>query len=231
MGISPLYEVLVFIEDKGTAQVGELTVHTKNQIRGILGKMEAMKLVEKDENGYSLSKSGQSFLNSILDVVHCSTQHWDGKWRFVSFSISEKNRSKRDKFRRELEGLGLKPYLNSYWITPLDLSDKIVSKATVLKIQDDILILETDHIVGKQDADLVKTWDFEKSRKLFEEFSTDSESLITNPKRTSYDIKIMIFKYALILNSQPQLPIELMPKDWPQFRANLQYKRVRRLLN
>jgi len=231
MSISPLYEILVYIEDKGSAEIKELTFHGKNQIRGILGKMEAMKLVEKTEGKYSLSRNGQSFLNSILDVLHQSTIHWDNKWRFVSFSISEKNRSRRDKFRRELEGLGLRPYLNSYWITPIDVKDKIMEKAGELDIKSDVLILETENILGKNNDDLLSAWDFEKSRSFFEEFSIESERLLSDTTRSPYDIKIMIFKYALILNSQPQLPIELMPKDWPQFRANLQYKKVRRLLS
>lgn len=231
MSISPLYEVLVFIEDKGSATASDLIIHGKNQVRGILGKMEAMKLLEKTNSNYSLSQNGQAFLNSVLDILHQPTLHWDKRWRFVSFSISEKNRSKRDKFRRELEGLGLRPCLNSFWITPLDLSKAILDRARALGIESDVMIVESNLLVGKNDFDLALSWDFDKSRALLERFIIDSEALITNRDRTPYDIKLMIFNYALILNSQPRLPIELMPKDWPQFRANLQYKKVRRLLS
>ena len=231
MTISPLYEVLVFIEDKGSASVSDLLIHGKNQVRGILGKMEAMKLLEKNDRTYTLSQAGQSFLNSVLDVLHQPTLHWDKKWRFVSFSISEKNRSMRDKFRRELEGLGLRPYLNSYWITPLDLSREIIDKARQLGVEKEVIIIVSDTIIGKDDIDLIRNWDFDKSRALLEEFAVKSEALISSRDRTPYDIKLMIFNYALILNSQPRLPIELMPKDWPEFRANLQYKKVRRLLS
>lgn len=231
MSISPLYNILVFIEDKGSVGVSDLLMYNKNQVRGILGKMEAMKIVEKRDDKYSLSSSGQQFLNSILDILHQPTQHWDGKWRFVSFSIPEKDRSKRDKFRRELEALGLRSYLNSYWITPFDIKEKIIKKAELLNISDDVLIIESSEIFGKKSSDLIRAWDFEKSREFFEQFIIDSEKLLQNKSKTTFDIKLNIFNYAFILNNQPQLPIELMPKDWPQFRANLEYKKVRRLLN
>ena len=231
MEISPLYEILIFIEDRQSVTTQDLAFLNKNQIRGILGKMEAMKLINKNGLDYSLSSAGQSFLNSILDVLHRPVLHWDGKWRFLSFSIPEKSRSKRDKFRRELEGMGLKPYLNSFWITPLDLNSKIIEKAKELGIYDDILLIESDTLIAKKNENLLSAWDFGSSRASFDTFIREVDNLIANKNRSKTDIKRMIFLYALILNGQPQLPIELLPKDWPEFRSSLQYKRIRRLLN
>ena len=56
------------------------------------------------------------------------------------------------------------------------------------------------------------------------------ELFLKNRDASSFEVKKIIFKYALILGNQPKVPIELFPKDWPEFRANLVYKKIRRLI-
>lgn len=231
MELTPLYELLIFIEDRKKATTSDFSHWDAKIIRGILGKMEAMRLIEKDEkNVFFLSKNGQQFLNSILDSIHQPVIHWDGKWRTLAFSIPENQRSKRDKFRREIDGLGLKQFLNTFWITPIDLVSQINQIATKLEISDSIFISETEKIFNKTNEDLLKSWDFDKYRAVYNAFIVEADEIIKSTGPNKYLLKKMIFKYAMILNNQPRLPIELMPKDWPQFRAHLQYKKIKRLL-
>lgn len=237
MGISitPLYEVLVFLEEKKTANYDMLKKWGPTVSRGVLGKMEAMGLVsrKKSDGGYSiysLSKDGYKLLNSVLDVLHKQTYHWDGKWRVVVFTVSEKKRPLRDKFRRRLESLGLKPILKSAWITPLDSKSQIQNAANQSTLSGNYMIVETNEIFGLTNEKILDAWNFSKYRTYYEDFILKSEEVLRNPKRSNFEIKRMIFEYAMILNNEPQVPIELIPKDWPKFRANLQYKKLRRFI-
>lgn len=236
MKISPLYEQLIFLEDKKEATADELRSVSPSRFAGVIGKMEVMGLVERQQLGgvksYRLSEHGYKFLNSVLDTIHLSTLHWDKKWRLLWSSVPEKNRRTRDQLRKALEGLGLRPALRSLWVTPLDLKDKLIEIVNQLGIREQTVVVETEEGDGISTTALVKAWNFSKYRKLYEEFIGQSESLIHDRERRQNpnEIKKLIFQYALILNNEPRLPIELLPNDWPKFRAQLQYKKLRRLL-
>jgi len=232
MKLTALYEALIFIEDKKEVTLDDLNFLDKPVLRGILGKMEAMKLVEKhDPSKFRISKKGQALLNQYLDNLHMSTSHWDGKWRAVCFSMPEQMRPLRDKFRRELEFMGLKMILTGLWITPLDLASKIEEKAKEIGIFKKVLIIETDNLrSGISKEELQDLWGFEKSKEEIYEYIEDAQKYISSEDKSSFGLKKMIFRYALILENQPKVPIELFPKDWPQFRANLIYKKIRRQL-
>jgi len=236
MEITPLYELLILIEDRGLVSLEEIQKWGGAVCRGMLGKMEVMKLVErhqdKDQVKYSLSEAGHQFLNSILNVLHQPTIHWDGKWRLVWFSIPEKQRPRRDKFRRALESLGLRPVIGRLWVTPLDKTEKILNYARKLGVLDNIIVVESDKIIGLTQEKIASSWGFEKARTLFLEFIEKSENFLNKKSAvSSFEVKKMIFEYALILNSEPAFPIELLPQDWPKFRAHLQYKKLKRIIS
>jgi phenylacetic acid degradation operon negative regulatory protein len=232
MKLSPLYQALIFIEDKKEASLADLSFLSKPVLRGILGKMEAMKLIEKmPTDNFRISSKGQALLNRFLDNLHTSTLHFDGYWRLVCFSIPELQRPIRDRFRRDLEAMGLKMALTGLWLTPLELEGVIEKRARELNIFDKVIISKTNQLISGLDATrLISLWDFDSSKQEIYDYIEDAEKFLKLSNKTSYEAKKMIFRYALILENQPKLPIELFPKDWPQFRANLIYKKVRRSL-
>jgi len=232
MRISPLYEALIYIEDKGSVSLQDLNFLGEAVLRGILGKMEAMKLVKKDDrSNFRISLNGQNLLNRYLDNLHKSTLHFDGKWRLVCFSIPENMRSRRDKFRRFLEKTGFRMILTGLWISPLNLSEEVTRYSKANNIFQNVFICETNQIfTGISQEKLLTLWNFERSKAEIYQFIKDADEFLKGSDKSSYAIKKMIFCYALILENQPRLPIELFPKDWPQFRANLAYNKVKRLL-
>jgi len=229
MTLSPLYELLVELEDKGTIYIKDNRPWSSGTFRGTIGKMESMGLIEKkvSENGksFTLSPKGYNYLNKILDVIHTGISHWDGKWRFVVFTISEKKRPLRDRFRRYLESAGLKPYLSSVWISPNDCENEIKKTANKLGVENLLIISCVQPEISNE---LIKAWDFEKHKKMYEEFINDAELVIKT--KNKLEAKKLILSYAFVLNLQPNLPIELMPKDWPSLRATMQYKKLRRVI-
>lgn len=71
---------------------------------------------------------------------------WDKKWRIIIFDIPEKQRRKRDGFRRDIQNLGFKKLQNSIWISPFgDLSDiQIIAKG--YKIEKYVVFIAADKI-------------------------------------------------------------------------------------
>jgi len=237
MSLSPLYSFLVYLEHKKSITKDELAEFGEKSSRGIIGKMEAMGFISRKEAGgqalISLSKKGYDFLNSVLDAIHKNIEHWDGRWRIISFSIPEKNRFRRDKFRRFLEAKGLKMIVSGVWATPFDLKEKIYAEANKLDILDRIVIFETDKILGISQEAMISAWNFVKYRKMFEDFIQKSDEFLQSGDQDENrcEVKRLIFEYALILNNEPKVPIELVPKDWPKFRANMNYRKLKNLLS
>jgi len=234
--IKPLYQALIYIEENESVKADFFGRWGKSASRGIIGKMEAMGLVarvEKDSATYfRLSDEGYRYINSTLDSLHEEVLHWDNKWTLVWFSIPENNRKFRDKFRRYLESLGLKPVLNSLWITPLNLKDSILKYAIDNKIISNVAVVYTENISGLTNDSILSTWDFSRTRCDLEAFIEEGQIFIQNSQNSSrINCKLMIFRYALILNSEPKLPIELFPSDWPRYRADQIYKKIRNLIN
>jgi len=127
--------------------------------------------------------------------------------------------------------MGLRMILTGLWMTPLDLEEEIKNKAIQMGIFSNVLIFKTNEIIsGLSVNEFAKLWNFEKSKEEIYKYIEDAEKYLVQPDKKNFETKKMIFRYALILENQPKLPIELFPKDWPQFRASLIYKKVRRSL-
>lgn len=212
------------MEHYGSIDREQILIWGKNESRGIIGKMEAMGLVKKDGDKYSLSKKGYEYINQILDNLHLSISHWDGIWRFLSFSIPEKSRPKRDRFRRYLESIGFKPLFSSIWISPTDKKEVLSAYIKENNLEDNAILIESNSIVYNEE-NLVSAWDLETVKNRYISFIDSAEDLLK--QKNKYKIKMAIFEFASIINSDPKLPIEFLPKDWPFYRAKQMYKKLR----
>lgn len=228
--ITPLYKFIIFLEDKGSVNAREIDFIDRKSLRGVMGKMEAMGLIQKSDDRIKLSDNGYRFLNTILDAIHNPTLHWDGKWRIIYFTTPEDIRSRRDKFRREIEGYGFRAVIKGLWFSPLQsrsFFDKVVKTNNLESMS---LYLEIEKAEGVTAEMISSAWEFDKHRKNYEEFIARSEQFIKQGNKNALAIKELIFSYAVIVNSEPRLPIELLPGDWPKYRAKLMYKRLKNLI-
>lgn len=71
---------------------------------------------------------------------------WDGKWRIVSFDVFEKNRKKRDLFRRELKEYGFMQIQKSIWVYPYSCEDYIMLLRTNLHFGKNIRYIVAESI-------------------------------------------------------------------------------------
>lgn len=228
MKLSPLFESLILVEHKKSITTDKLyNIMPPRSVKGVIGKMEAMSLIKKDNGHIQLSKKGHRYLNNILANLHEPVIKWDGFWTVISFSIPEKKRSQRDKLRRFIESIGMKPLLNSIWISPLNLSSGIAEYVRVHSLENQVLIIRTRKIGGIDHENILKLWKFEKHMEKLEEFIKTSSLPIPKESDAGLEIKKKIFSFAVILENQPKVPIDIFPKNWPHLRARMAYKKLR----
>jgi len=169
-------------------------------------------------------------LNSILDAIHTPISHWDGKWRIVYFSTPENLRARRDKFRRDIEAAGFRPIIKGLWFSPIHSKSLYQRLVDINKMNGMTLFIESGPITEIDVTKVSSAWDFESHKKNFENFISKAEEFIATRDQDKIAAKELIFYYALIMNNKPQLPIEFLPNDWPEFRAKLMYKKLRRFI-
>jgi DNA-binding transcriptional regulator PaaX len=121
----------------------------------------------------------------------------------------------------------MRPILNSLWISPLPVSDTVLEQSKKLAILENVVIVETDKITGISSTEILQSWDFEGSKQSFYEF-LEKYSDIQDTSLDPLSAKKIIFEYALILRNEPKLPIELFPPDWPRYRADQVYKKIKK---
>lgn len=225
--LSPLYKIIIFLEEKGEVKSSSIDMIDKKSLRGVVGKMEAMKLIKRNGDKICLSENGFSYLNSVLDAIHKPTMHWDGKWRIVYFTTPENIRKRRDKFRRVIEQIGFRPLIKGLWFSPTvdcGLIKKIISENDMNGMA---VVLESQDVYGISPENIAESWQFSAHRIKYEEFIKLSENFFSSSTKDNFIAKQLMFKFALLLNSELQLPIELLPKDWPKYRAKLMYKKLK----
>ena len=227
--VTPLNSLLIYMEHNESISRSEMLKWGKNESRGIIGKMEAMSLVKRKDDEFRLSKNGYEYINNTLENLHVGTPHWDGMWRIGSFSIPEKDRPKRDKFRRFIETLGMRAFFNSLWVSPLDIKSKIAKYVKANFLEKNVVTFEvTQNGTFSNTENLRSAWDLNPIREKYLNFIEKSNEILKSPERSDkYLLKLHIFEFATIVQEDPNLPIEFLPRDWPFYRAKQMYKRLR----
>ena len=231
--LNTLHEVLIFLEDKGRVSLPEFKGWKSRQVRGALGRLEREKWVRKErKNGtifYELSARGQQEIDRTLSFLRTHEVSWDGVWRLVMFDIPEKERDLRDKFRRGLMGLNLKNLQGSVWVSSKDVRKEVKQLAEEVGVSSERLNIFTAR--AENDRNVAASWDLTALNKDYKQFVKRVGTLLAN-KRTpqSYEVKKIIFDYALIRRHDPNLPESLLPVDWAEGEAHDAYQRLRRVI-
>lgn len=102
------------------------------QTRQVLNQLKKRKYltVENLDDGrvkVKITKNGiTKALSYQLDEMEIKTQRrWDGKWRIVTFDISNKHSRIRDVFRMRLNQLGLYQFQKSVYVSPYPCFDEV----------------------------------------------------------------------------------------------------------
>ena len=215
------YELFRFGEDYQTRSI--YTLIDRLNKKGLLRKSRKEKKLHLE-----LTEKGKKYLEKHFMGSAESRPPWDGKWRMIIFDIPEEKKRSRNLLRRYLNALGFGKVQRSVWISPLDLTAQTVSYVKKLQLSDYVFQFIIQNFQGLSNSELVrKFWRLDKINdkylRLIKEYSRkltrlDEASEASSDYDKQFICRALLAKlkwdYQSILNSDPQLPEELLPADW-----------------
>lgn len=192
--------------------------------------------VVKDEEVYvRLTSSGREKIVRDFPILSLSARPWDGRWRIVIFDIEESNKNTREALRDKLRELGLGMLQESVWVTPHDVSVDLREFLESKDLGEVAFVLEVSSILaGNQELLVRKIWNLDAFDEAYREIVKDANKLkdlymISSGRNVQYtevkkrelieEARKIRQRYGETLLSDPCLPKELLPVDWPAGKA------------
>ena len=159
--------------------------------------------------------------------------NWNGYWSVVVYFVPEGQREDRDELRQELTWLGYGPLSTATWVSPHDLSKEVEELVNKLEIREFVQIFQARHL-GFSNAESIisRCWDLERIHTRYADFITEHRAKLDDyQRRTNNDEEIepgeafterfkLIHEYRRLPYFDPDLPEELLPKDWLRSKAS-----------
>ena len=137
-------------------------------IRSSISRMCRAGLLEvrrvNNKSYYSLTKEGIGLLETGEQrIFDRKTNHWDGNWNIVVYSIPEEKRDIRNEFRQELNWLGYGALCDATWISPNSLTSEVERVVKRLRIKDYVQVFTAKHLGLTDSHDIVaRCWDLKR---------------------------------------------------------------------
>ena len=197
------------------------------------------------KNYYSLTPDGFGLLETGKQRIFDRKQnHWNEKWNIVTYSIPEKKRAVRNQLRLELCWLGYGPLSEATWISPNDRTRQVEEVAKRLNIRDNIQIFEARNYFTTDAQKIVtRCWDLNRVHQKYgdfiERYRPKLESYLRrqNSEEPFTAEECFVERFGLIHEYRrfpffdPDIPVELLPKDWLRSDAADLFHRYHGLLS
>jgi len=221
---------------------------SEQSVRSAVSRMCRAGLLKVRHNGvrsyYSLTEEGMGLLEEgERRIFERKSSSWDGYWSVVVYFIPEEKREARDTLRQELTWMGYGPLSTATWISPHDLSKEVEALAKRLKIKEYVQIFQAEHL-GFSDpkAIISRCWDLNRIHKRYANFITEHRAkLDEHRKRLKNGENIdpseffterfkLIHEYRRLPYFDPDLPEDLLPKNWLRSQASALFYEYHNLL-
>jgi len=151
---------------------------------------------------------------------------WDGIWSVVVFAAPEGDRVLREAIRARMRWLGYAPLEDSTWVSPRARPGVAVEELARVGVQGVTALTATVPAVGAGSRPPQEAWDLDSLSGAYLAFIDDAEQLVRSLAAdhvTSAQALVLRTRIAdqwiELARSDPDLPRELLPSDWPRVRA------------
>lgn len=205
---------------------------SENAVRSAVSRMCRSGLLKakrtNSKSYYSLTGEGYGLLSEgARRIFQRKTSAWDGTWSIVTYSIPERNRDARDRLRTELGWLGYGPLSEATWISPHNQTKDVEDLAEKLRVRDCVQIFHGKH-TGFTDPERIvsRCWELPRIHQKYSDFlATYKPKLESHRRRLAAGETIepsdcfverfsLIHEYRKLPFFDPDLPLELLPKNW-----------------
>ena len=154
---------------------------------------------------------------------------WDGAWTCVAFSVPEADRRLRLSLRNRLRALGFGALFDGLWISPAAPGDEIDAALRRLGIAS-AAVLRVTEVPRSGGVDLRSAWDLAGVRERYDEFLARLDALAPRIEAGSVGSAEalaartdVLSRWRELVTTDPKLPDELMPDDWPRAEARRRF--------
>ncbi len=171
---------------------------------------------------YSVTERGLRRIADLSPRIYGPVIEWDGRWRVLTFTPTERIRQARDRLRQELSVLGWAPLSPSTWISPADTLEAARAAAGATGLNAHLFAGRYDGPLS--DRQLVeRCWDLTAIAAAYREFiaryqprrAEEREGAVLTNEGAFVERLWLVHDYRKFAYLDPGLPSELVPAHWP----------------
>lgn len=181
---------------------------------------------------------GGRLLNQAMPFRKLQRKRWDGVWRLVVFDIPEKRKTSRDMLRMKLKSLGFGMWQKSVYVTPHDIMREMNEYLRENGLFPSVVCFESRRTGFGDDrefADVV--YATEKRNDAYLRIVDDADGLWhfyklkkISKRKFEQQFRELWLRYLELVQSDPFLPFELLPKRWYADEARQWVQRLSTIL-
>lgn len=189
---------------------------------------------------YALTQRGIRRIEKISPRIYQAAQEWDGRWRLLTYSVSETRRESRDRLRKDLRVLGFAPLSASTWISPREAIDaaREAAQAHDLGSCIDLFTAEYGGPLGDREL-LAKCWDVGAIAQAYSHFIQVYEPKLRSERREPalsaegafVERLWLVHDFRRFAYLDPGLPSALLPAHWPGSIASSLFRQYYRIIS
>jgi phenylacetic acid degradation operon negative regulatory protein len=209
-------------------------------VRALVSRMQRKGLLKSCRVGrksyYKLTDSGLREVRFGGAQSYAASQvSWDGRWTLVTYSIPERYRRQRDTLRILLSALGYGALTPGTWVSPQIFFPNFESKCHELKVWPFMEVFRADHIGPTDLKELVRqAWpQLPYLSERYQAFITEYEPILREcesnnlDERTCFAIDLRcLIQFVTITLRDPNLPLSILPVEWPRPAAKGLFERL-----
>jgi phenylacetic acid degradation operon negative regulatory protein len=179
---------------------------------------------------YAMTARGTERVDKVSPRIYEPPENsWDGTWRLVAYSVPERIRENRDRFRKDLTVAGFAPLGPSLWLSPRAVLDAAREAATQVGILEHVDFFEAQSRGPRGDRELLSTcWDLAAIEASYRAFIAMGEAhplLETEDDAHAFVAREwLVHDYRKFIYVDPGLPLSLLPDNWPATDASAAFR-------
>jgi phenylacetic acid degradation operon negative regulatory protein len=200
---------------------------SEEAVRSMLARMVKRDLLSRRRRGrkmyFGLTPRSVGVLRDGHDRVWRTgavNRDWDGSWTVVGFSLPEAWRSQRHDLRSRLVWAGFGPLQNGMWIAPGEVDVSAVVEG--LGLEDHLNVLHARAADPTRTDQLIdRAFDTAGIARRYEAFLNRWDRprpAVAAPDDLTRQL-LLHTDWLHLVRSDPRLPVEHLPADWPAIRA------------
>ena len=173
---------------------------------------------------YAVTEHGRRRIEGLSPRIYGPVVEWDGRWRTLTYAVSEAQRDRRDRLRKDLTVLGWAPLSASTWISPSDGLEEVREAADAGGVLGNIDLFVSEYRGPHTDRELLRRcWDLEAIAGAYQNFISRYEPRLAEERADAMlsdeeafvERLWLVHDYRKFTYIDPGLPSTLLPAGWP----------------